>query len=183
MEGMVVQEGTSKTGTPYVIRYPKSDDAEGVWKYINRLSKEITFIRFQGEDISLEKEVEVVTNWLKHIEEKKAVVLFLEIAGEIQGITDIEMSSKTEAHTGELGISVDKSVRGQGLGEILMRTILEESVRALPQLEIFMLGVKEPNDIGVKLYEKLGFKEYGRLPNGTTQNGERVGLILMYKNV
>ena len=183
MEGMVVQEGASKTGTPYIIRYPKSDDAEGVWKYINRLSKEVTFVTFQGEEISLEKEIEAVDNWKKRIADGKGVVLFLEIAGEIQGISDLEMGSRTEAHTGELGISVDKSVRGQGLGEILMRAIQSESIRVLSGLEIFMLGVKEPNDIGVRLYEKLGFKEYGRLPNGTTQNGTRVGLILMYKNV
>ena len=52
----IVEEGESKKGMVFTIRYPKSDDAVSVWEYINRLSKERTYIRFQGEEISLEKE-------------------------------------------------------------------------------------------------------------------------------
>jgi ribosomal protein S18 acetylase RimI-like enzyme len=183
MEGIVVREGVSKAGTPYAIRYPKSNDAESVWKYANRLSQERTFVRFQGEEISLDKEIEVVGKWMRAIEAKEEIVLFLEIAGDIQGISSLEMDSKTEAHIGTLGLSVDQSVRGQGLGELLMSTVMDEAKSRIARLELFILSVKEPNEVAIALYKKLGFMEYGNLPNGTTHGGKRVGSLFMYKAV
>lgn len=49
MEGKVVFEGKTDKGFPIVIRYPKISDLDQALKYINELSKEQTFILYQGE--------------------------------------------------------------------------------------------------------------------------------------
>ena len=47
--GKIVHRGKTKKGLDIVIRYPVEVDVEMLLKYINSLSKECTFIRFQGE--------------------------------------------------------------------------------------------------------------------------------------
>ncbi len=178
----VVKEGTAKDGTEFLIRTPEAADAESVWKYINRLSKEKTFVRFQGEEVPLDQEVEFVGKRIHDIEEAKGVTLFLIIDGEVQGISDVTLGDKTESHVGTFGLSVDASVRGKGLGETLMRTVLDEAAK-LPGIRIFALKVKAPNEVARALYTKLGFKEYGRLPKGTMHQGVLVDEIAMYKPV
>lgn len=183
MEGKVVRQGQSKTGTSYVIRYPKANDAESAWRYINRLSQEKTFIRFQGEQISFEDEKKYIVNKLKEIEEKKGIILFLEVNDEIHGICNLDLQDRTESHVALLGLSVDQTVRGQGLGKALIETSISEARTHLPGLKIITLAVKSPNAIAIKLYEKFGFKQYGYLPKGTTHRGKLVDEFLMYLNV
>ena len=183
MEGIVVEQGKSRTGTPYVIRYPKDGDAESVWRYANRLSKERTFVRFQGEDISLEDETEVVQRWIRHAAEKKAITLLLVVQNEVQGICGADRKDKTESHVASLALSIDQSLRGQGLGEIFMRAVLSESERMMEGLKIFKLTYKAPNVPAKALYEKIGFKTFGVLPRGTQHQGEYVDEVFMYKEI
>lgn len=56
MKERIVFEGQTKDGGKYIIRYPQAGDASAMTKYINALSKEKTFIRFQGEKVTLESE-------------------------------------------------------------------------------------------------------------------------------
>lgn len=177
----VVKEGSAKDGTTYVIRTPEMGDVESVWKYINRLSKEKTFVRFQGEEIPIEKEEEFIKKCMQAAQDGKGVTLFLIVGGEVQGISGVEMQERTESHVGVLGLSVDASVRGRGLGEILMRAVMEES-KKLKGLTIITLKVKAPNDIAIALYTKLGFIEYGHLPLGTQYRDVFVDEVMMYKN-
>jgi hypothetical protein len=80
---MNVKEGTAKDGTKFLIRSPEVGDVESVWKYINRLSKEKTFIRFQGEELTIKQEEEFIAKSLKEREEGKGVMLFLIVGGEV----------------------------------------------------------------------------------------------------
>jgi RimJ/RimL family protein N-acetyltransferase len=92
------------------------------------------------------------------------------------------LHDKTESHVGTFGLSIDASVRGKGLGEALMRAVLDEAVK-LPGIRIIELKVKAPNAVARALYEKLGFIEYGLLPLGTQHQGAFVDEVMMYKNV
>ncbi len=42
----------------------------------------------------------------------------------------------------------------------------EEAEKNIPQLKIVTLGVFASNLLAKQIYEKFGFKEYGRLPRG-----------------
>lgn len=178
-----IYQGKTKTGKKIIVRYPQIGDEKEMWRYINELSKEKTFVRFQGEEITLEDEIKYVKNQLELIEKKQSVKLLLFCDNILTGITEINMRDKTEKHVGILGISIAKDFRREGLGKLLMELIIIEAQKELPDLKIVTLEVYSTNDIAQKMYKMFGFKVYGKLKNGITRGGKFEDAILLYKNI
>lgn len=183
MKGTIVFEGVSKKGTPIIILYLRENDVRAMQEYINMLSKEETFIRFQGEQTSQEGEEKYVKSELEKIANKKSVQLLVWSGEKLIGISGIGMQDKTEQHIGVFGISIAKEYRGEGIGRLLMKQVLEEAKKHLVGLEIVTLGVFETNDLAKSMYTKFGFIEYGRLPKGVYRKNGREDHIEMYLNV
>lgn len=179
----IVYQDKTKTGKEIVVRYPQIGDEKEMWRYINELSKEKTFVRFQGEEITLDEEVKYLKDQLRLIGRKTSVKLLVFFENKLIGITEVNMRDKTEKHVGILGISIAKDFRGEGLGKLLIELILKEAQKELPNLKIVTLEVYSTNDIAKKMYNNFGFMEYGRLPKGITRNEEFEDAILMYKNI
>jgi RimJ/RimL family protein N-acetyltransferase len=180
MKEMIVLIGKTSSNVDYVIRYPKISDVNSAYQYINKLSKEKTYIRFQGEKISYEDEKKWLIKRIKDIKNKKTITLFLIINYKICGICNIDLHDKTESHVGALGLSIDKTMRNQGLGKILIETTIKETKKKLKKLKIITLDVMDPNKKALSLYKKSGFKQYGFLPKGTTYRNRLVDRISMY---
>ncbi len=183
MSGKVVFQEKNEDGNEIMIRYPSDVDAQVMFGYINALSKEQTFVRFQGEEQSLEDEAKYLKEQLKRISEKRTVQLLLFLGGKLIGIAGIDLKDKTEKHEGVFGISVRDEYRGIGLGKKLMQATLDEAVTNLPDLRIVTLGVFGGNKLAFEMYEKFGFREYGRLAEGVFRKGEYDDHIYMYKKV
>lgn len=183
MEGRIVFQGKSKNGKDMLIRYPKMDDLNPIWKYLNDLSKERTFVRFQGEEIKLEDEQKFLSSELKKINEGRSLLLLIFANDELIGISDIEMRDKTEKHIGALGISIAKSYRGEGIGTLFMEHVLDEARKNIKELKIVILQVYGNNSVAQGLYKKMGFKEFGKLPKGIFYKDEYIDDIFMYKEV
>lgn len=183
MQGNVVFEGKSDKGTDIVIRYPSRDDAKAMCDYINTLSKERTFIRFQGEEVSLERETKFLNSQLQRIAKHESVQLHVFSSGKIIGISEIDMKDKVNGHVGELGISIIKELRGERIGSLLMKLVIDEAIKNIPRLEIITLGVFSNNSLAIEMYKKFGFIEYGNLPNGVKLGDKYVGHIYMYKKI
>lgn len=179
----IIFEGKTKQDKSYVIRYPQDGDAQAMCDYINELSKERTFVRFQGEQISLEEETKYLQEQLEKIKNNKTVQLMIFCDTKIMGISGVDLKDKTESHEGVFGISLAKDIRGEGIGKILMRLTFEEAEKCLSKLRLITLGVFGDNQIAKKMYEGFGFQEYGRLPEGSLHNGKYVDNIYMYKKV
>lgn len=180
---MIVFEGLTKGGKKLLVRYPTLEDTERMQRYFNALSAERTFIRSQGEQVSFEEERAFVETALKNISEQKSIRLLAFVDGEIAGVSNIDMYDKTDRHLGELGISIAKEFRGKGLGEQFMTILIEEAAKALPQLEIITLGVFSTNKTARILYKRLGFQEYGVLPQGVKLGENYVDYVRMYKPI
>ncbi len=170
-------------GEKIVIRYLDKGDSHSLMNYINELSREKTYIRYQGEQTSFEEEVSYIESQLKKIMNGTCVVLLLFVNDVLSGVTNLNMRDKTESHVGLLGISISKHQRGKGLGKLLMNTVIEEAVASIPELRLITLAVYDINDIGRKLYTNLGFVEYGMLPEGIHYKDNYINEILMYKKV
>lgn len=166
-----------------VVRYPIESDAEEMLRYINALSQEKTYIRAQGEQLTIEHEKKYLTSQLEKIAKKNAVKLLLFIDTLLIGVAGIEMLERTERHTGVLGISIDKAYRGEGFGNLLMKLLETEAKANIPELEIVTLCVFAKNVTGKAMYEKFGYKVYGYLPKGIKYKEQYDDLILMYKTV
>ncbi len=179
----IVYEGKTKDGLDFVIKYPQLSDANELHRYINELSKEKTFVSFQGEEISLEDEIEYVKSSLKKIEDKKSVQLVVKSQGKIVGVSGIDSKSRVNSHVGVFGISVTKDFRGRGIGKKLIESVLKETETNLTHLKIIHLECFASNETACNLYKSVGFKEYGKLPKGIQYKNEFIDEILMYKEI
>lgn len=179
----IIYRGKTKKGVGYVIRYPDNNDAEKMCLYINTISKEKTFIRYQGEVVTLDEEKSFLENQLKKINSGQAVLLLIGTDKKILGISGIEMRDKAERITGEFGISILNEIRGEGIGKLLMKSVINEAVKRLNGLKIITLSVFGNNSKARTMYEKFGFKEFGNLPKGVLHKGKAEDHIFMYKTV
>lgn len=183
MEGKVVFEGKIEKGLDVIIRYPKKTDVKIMLDYINTLSKEQTFIRLQGEEISFEEEEKFISSMLKKIAANTGVQLLVFHNNQLIGASDILMRDRVEKHEGVFGITIAKDYRGKGVGTILMQKVIDEAIKSIPQLRIITLGIFDNNPVAADLYKKLGFREYGRLPQGIFYKGSYINHVYMYKIV
>lgn len=179
----VIYQGKTKKGNDIIVRYPRMGDQDEMAHYINALSKEQTFIRYQGETISLEEETKYLTKLLEHIEKKQEVSLLVECNSRIIALSSIGMQDKVHQHIGLFGISVAKDYRGEGVGKLLMEQVIKESIKQLPLLKIIMLHVFANNPLAESLYTSFGFIQYGLLPKGVFYKGDYVDLKYMFKEV
>ncbi|MBI4974025.1 GNAT family N-acetyltransferase [Candidatus Roizmanbacteria bacterium] len=180
---MIIFSGNTKEGKPYVIRNLEAGDTEAMMRYINKLSLEQTYILRQGEQSTYEEEKKFVDDQLKQMKDGKALYLVIESENCIIGATQINLKEKVHSHVGHLGISLALSYRDQGLGAKLLGVVIERSKIELPSMKIIDLSVFAINDRAKHLYEKFGFKEFGRLPKGVFYKGEYVDHIYMHRDV
>lgn len=180
----IIYQGKTEKGKRIIIRYPVKDDLLQIWKFINALSKEKTFIRFQGEEIPLKEEKEYLNKLLKNIKTKKSIQLSVYSNNQLIGSSTLELQDKIERHVGIFGITIAKDFRGQGIGKLLMELTVKEAQKNLPGLKIIKLGVFANNPKALEMYKNFGFLEYGRLPKGIiTGNNELIDHVYMYKNI
>jgi ribosomal protein S18 acetylase RimI-like enzyme len=97
---------------------------------------------------------------LKGIAEGNVVMVVAEVDSHVVGWCDVRRSApKTPVdHRGLLGICIKLEFRGQGIGEALMRGIVE---RCRGKFEVIELAVFSHNTRAVRLYERSGFKKFG----------------------
>ena len=179
----IIYQDKTKTGKEILIRYPETGDLEEMLNFINELSDERTFIRYQGEHETLESEKKYLESRLEEISNKKAVHLLVFHDNKLVGASDIHMRDKTEKHIGVLGIIVAKNFRREGIGKILIDLIIKEAVNELKVLKIITLEVYSTNEIAKNLYKRMGFVDYGLLPGGVSRSDEFEDSVLMYKNI
>jgi len=173
----------TKPGQEIKFRYPTIDDAEILKNYINKISSEQSFLLLQGFQNTIESE----TKWLQDKLEKKSknqcVYLCSFCDDQLVACAEVELGFEAKSHVGNFGISVALEFRGQGIGEKLMELTINESIKKLFGLRIVTLELFYENQIAQNLYRKLGFIEYGKLPNGLKRKGKFDDAIYMYKKV
>jgi ribosomal protein S18 acetylase RimI-like enzyme len=182
-QGKVVYQSKTKTGKEIVIRYPCQSDALMMQKYINELSKEQTFIRFQGEQLTLQEETDFLTKELEKINKHASVYLLVMHVNEMIGSCDIDLDEKVHSHVGIFGISVKKEFRGEGIGKILMENVIQEAKKCITGLKIIRLGCFATNTKACEMYKSFGFTEFGLLPGGVMYQGKQEDYIEMYRRL
>jgi RimJ/RimL family protein N-acetyltransferase len=183
MTEKIIYTTKTKTGKTIYFRYPTINDVQNVTDFINKASKEKTFITFQGEQQTLSDEQKYLESVVDKIKNNQGVFLLAFDGNKLIGSTDINMMDKTRSHTGIFGIVIDKDYRGQGIGNIMMKSIIKEGKSKIKNLKIVTLDVYAKNFIGQNLYKKMGFIECGRLPNGAKYKGKFDDIISMYKKI
>lgn len=117
--GEIIQTNAIKD-QEFVFRYPQPTDLEGLRDYINQLSAERTFIRFQGTQVSLEEEEKYLAESLAKIKQNKKLSILALHNDLVVGHVEVTMLEQTEKHRGRLGASVKKGFRDEGLGGFML---------------------------------------------------------------
>ena len=179
--GEIVYTGTSKKGNPLVIRSIQKGDENIMADYINSISQEKTFVRFQGETISLNEETKYVEDQLIKLEKNETVQLLVFCHEKLIGVSDLNMGERVEKHVGIFGISLLREYRGEGVGKLLMELVIKQAEKHIPYLHIISLSVFSNNLVATEMYKNLGFVQYGSLPKGILHQGKYVDHNHMYK--
>lgn len=85
------------------------------------------------------------------------------------------------AHQCLFAIIVDENHRNKGVGKALMEHMIHAAKNQF-KIEILHLEVYAGNP-AIRLYERMGFKEFGRQPKFIKLNGEYVDKIMMQKDL
>lgn len=170
-----------KDGQVMEIVWPSMQLLKGITEFVNRLSKEDTFLSFAGETYSLGFEKNWLNNVIREIKFGKSCVFWATIDNKVVGLVDIKQNGPRSKHVGTIGLMVDQDYRALGLGKHLLKLILDQAKKS--GYKIADLNVFDDNVIAIKLYEKFGFQQWGKLPKALFRQGKYSDRIHMYKNL
>ena len=171
----------TKKAREVTLRIPDEGDVKEMQRFINELVEEDSPI-LKNEKIKLTDEKKYLEGLLKEIKSKKSVNVYAFYKSKLIANTGVKVGKFRGKHMGNLGISVSKDFRDEGLGQLLMKELLFLAKNYL-NLKKVTLSVLEGNPRGIHLYKKLGFSEYGKLPKAALYKGDYVDEILMYKDL
>lgn len=182
--GRIYATFTARDGRRVVLRALRKTDLDGLLKFANAIVKE-RGTNLQLGIVSLNKRVrrsderEFLERTLLGIRRKEVVSVAAFVGDRVVGNCDISRRSLAEVrHTGLFGIVILEGYRGIGIGQMMVKTALEEALRS--GVWLVELGVFVINEVAIHVYEKLGFKRVGVVPGKMLRNGRLLDEIHMY---
>lgn len=167
-----------KDGAACVLRGAAEDDAAEVLRVFKLTHAETDFLLTYPEENLLTVEQEAA--FLKESSQSEnAIEICAIVDGKIIGTAGISPLGDKEKlrHRAEFGIAVEKAYWGKGAGKALTLACIECAKQAgYLQLE---LDVVAENASAVRLYESVGFCEFGRNPRGFLSRRGWQELVLM----
>jgi RimJ/RimL family protein N-acetyltransferase len=177
MTGHLYRIFNAKDGRRVVLRALRFEDLDDLLERVNSLVEEGAEIALD-EKLTREAEAEWLAKQLVAQEKGERIFVAAEVGHKIIANSSVDrFSHRCEAHKGMLGIAIGSGYRDIGIGTEMMAVLIEESRKA--GLKLLVLGVFETNNRARHVYEKLGFKEIGRVPKGIFRNGRYIDEIRM----
>ena len=173
---------TLKNGKTAVFRSPRREDAAELLAYLRRTAEETDFLLRYPEEITMTVEQEETFIERINQSENSYMILCL-VDGKHAGNCSMQFYDKRKVrHRGEVAIALTREFWGMGIGTAMFEEMISLArARGASQLE---LGMVDGNERGLALYRKMGFREYGRLPNAFCQkDGTMCDEILMVKEL
>lgn len=119
---------------------------------------------------------------LKGVRDNNVVSVAAFVNDKLVGNCDIHRRGFYDVrHTGVLGIVIIDGYRRAGIGEKMMNVALREALRLgvwLLELQVFQTNVG-----AIHLYEKLGFKRVGVVPNKILRKGRFIDEVQMFADL
>ena len=151
-------------GKKIILRSARSDESQMLIEYLKVVTGETKFLMSESDEINYTKEdEEQFIN--EHNQSKDALMMLAFVAGEYAGNCSFESKSgsRRTKHRAGIGIALLQKYTGFGLGKLMLKRLLTE-IKELG-FEQVELTVRGNNKKAYRLYESLGFKECGILPN------------------
>lgn len=161
-----------------IIRKAKKSDAKALIEYLNVIGGESDYLTFGAGQFgrSVEQEEEFIVNALN---KENALFIIAEVSGKVVGNLNFSGGIRQRtAHVGEFGVSILKKYWGNGIGEELVKYLINWSKNS-GMIRKINLRVRTDNTRGISLYKKLGFLEEGIIKRDFLINGKFYDSLLM----
>ena len=149
-------------------------------EFVNRLVEDDTFLTLTGKPKTRAEEGSWLEENLTNIKNGKTILIWAICESKIIGQCDLVRGGTRDWHVGTIGLMVDRDFRGEGIGYFLFEYILKQA-KKMPGLKIVKLYIFDDNTIAKKLYQKLGLREFARLPDGFYRKGKFSDALQMYR--
>jgi RimJ/RimL family protein N-acetyltransferase len=155
------------------IRLTGQEDAAHLTKWLNDPVILRWFPMFDEREVD-----DAVRIWMSY--SKYGAALTAEWDGAVCGMANLYLQPyKKLAHQCLLSIIVEEKYRGKGVGTALLQDLIKMAKENF-RIEILHLEVYIGNP-AIHLYERLGFKEFGRQKHFIKDKGEYIGKIFMQR--
>ncbi|MGN0978074.1 MAG: GNAT family N-acetyltransferase [Faecousia sp.] len=152
-----------KDGRAAVLRSPTREDAPALVDYMVQTAGETDFLLRTPEECTMTVEAEAA--FLQNICDSPASVMILcMVDGKLAGNCQITRMNRLKTrHRGTVAIALLKEYWSLGIGAAMFAEMIAIAEKwGLKQLELEYI---EGNDRARRLYEKMGFRTTGALPN------------------
>ncbi len=177
-------EFATHNGQQYTIKTPSENEAEAILKMMIEVADQSPYILYTADSfrkITLENEIK----WIREsAEDPNSIILGLYQEGRLRGLSDARSYKDIKRkHRACLGIALHPDIRGHGVGTKLMMNLIE-TAKSFNGIKIIELDVMTRNQVALRLYRKLGFKEAGLFPKAfVLPSGEVSDNLKMYLEV
>jgi len=158
---------TLKNGKQATFRSPCKEDAAALLDYLRKTAEETDFVLRYPDEVTMTLEQEEA--FIERINQSaNSYMIICLVDGKHAGNCSLQFHDKRKVcHRGEVAIALVKEFWGMGIGTFMFEEMLQLAREyGASQLE---LGMVDGNERGLALYRKMGFCEYGRLPNAFHQ--------------
>lgn len=161
-----------------LIEKAKPSDAAELLEYLKVIGSESDNLTFGPDGLlrTVEEEAEFLASELIST---SSVTLVAKRDGKIIGNARFTGGTKERTrHRGDIGISVLKSEWGNGLGSMLLESLIDFA-KNTAHVEVITLEVNQTNKRAIALYEKYGFKKTGVFEAFTKIDGKYLDFDMM----
>jgi RimJ/RimL family protein N-acetyltransferase len=179
-EGTILRSFNAKNGKKVTLRAPKWGDLDDYLHFINGLVEEKAMI-MMNEKQTRDSEIGWISQLLSTVERDKIVALIAEVDGRLVGSCEITPKRGYLSHLGSLGISLLDGHREIGIGQEMMLEA-EKQARRLG-VEVVELEVFAANARAIHVYEKVGYKVTGRVPDAIKWDNRYMDSLIKVKRI
>lgn len=178
--GKILETFNAKDGRHIILRTPKWEDLDDLNALINSLVEEgADIVNYQK--VTREQEADWLSRQLAEIEKGHRFMLLAEVEGIVVAVSRLTRKTGYSEHVGTVGIVIKDGFRDIGIGTEMMKTLVAQAVHM--GLKMLTLFVFSTNERAKHVYEKIGFKETGCIPNEIYKNGKFLDHIIMVKEL
>lgn len=168
----------TKKGKEIIFRYPAPEDARAIIDFYNAVGAETTYLSFCGGEYKATQAQQEAMIEEANASNNSTMILAIS-ESDIVGIGTISSNQKTKGkHVGTLGIVIAQKCCNQGVGEAMMKELIDWAKGNKITKKISLVTAQE-NEVATALYKKIGFEVEGILQNEICIDGKLSHLISM----
>ena len=151
-------------GKSIILRSATEDEADLLIDYLKTVTGETRFLLVEPDEVRYTTEDE--KSFIRGKNESETGMLILAFVDGVYAGNcsfDGRGPSRRMKHRADIGIALFQKYTGFGLGKLMLKRLIQAiKEQGYEQAELTVVG---GNDRAYHLYESLGFKETGRIPN------------------